>query len=166
MRLSFILLPLALAACAASDVNSLAAPTPAFAPERFFAGRTEGHGRVKVIFSSPRAIRVRSQGAVQGDGTILVDQIIEEEGKRPRARQWRLRPEGGGCYTGSLSDAQSTVAGRVEGNALHLRFRAYDLAVEQRIFLQPDGRTALNRMTLRKFGVAVARLDETIRRVG
>ena len=121
---------------------------------------------MKVIFSSGRTVRVRSHGVVQPDGAIVVDQIIEEEGKTPRSRQWRLRREGAGRYSGTLSDAQGPVAGRVQGNALQLRFRAYGLAVEQRIFLQPDGRTALNRMTLRKFGVPVARLDETIRRVG
>ncbi|MDQ4087840.1 MAG: DUF3833 domain-containing protein [Pseudomonadota bacterium] len=165
MRPAAIPLLLALAACG-GDVNSLAAPAPVFAPERFFAGRTEGRGRAKVIFSSPRAIRVRSHGAVRGNGTIVVNQIVEEEGRAQRTRQWRLRHEGGGRYTGALSDAQSPVAGQVRGNALHLRFRAYGLAVEQHIFLQPDGRTALNRMTLRKFGVPVARLDETIRRIG
>lgn len=166
MRAALPAILLAAGSCSQTDVSRLAAPAPAFAPERFFAGRTEGHGRLKLIFSSPRAIHVRSEGAVQGDGTIVLDQVIDEEGKPSRTRRWRLRHEGGGRYSGTLTDAQGPVAGRVQGNALHLRFRAYGLAVEQRIFLQPDGRTALNRMTLRKFGIPVARLDETIRRVG
>ena len=40
------------------------------------------------------------------------------------------------------------------------------LIAEQRLSMQPDGDTALNRMTVRKLGVVVAVISETIRRVG
>lgn len=36
------------------------------------------------------------------------------------------------------------------------------LAAEQFLYLQPDERTLLNRMTVRKFGLVVARVDERI----
>ena len=38
------------------------------------------------------------------------------------------------------------------------------MTMEQWIYLQPEGRTALNHATVRMFGVAVARLSETISR--
>ena len=36
---------------------------------------------------------------------------------------------------------------------------------EQWIYLQPDQRTALNRMRITKLGVTVAQIDETIRKI-
>ena len=55
----------------------------------------------------------------------------------------------------------------MDGNRLHLRFTTTDggLDAEQWLYLQPGGRVALNRMVLRKFGLPVATLDETIRKV-
>jgi len=38
-------------------------------------------------------------------------------------------------------------------------------AIEQWLTLARDGRSAQNRLTARKFGIVVARLDETIRKV-
>jgi hypothetical protein len=39
------------------------------------------------------------------------------------------------------------------------------VTAEQWIYLQPGGRTALNRMRLTKLGITVGRLDETIRKL-
>ena len=53
------------------------------------------------------------------------------------------------------------------GNTLAIRYRIRGgLAVRQWIALQPGGQVALNRMAVFKFGLPVARLTETIRRVG
>ena len=38
------------------------------------------------------------------------------------------------------------------------------LEVRQQLALQSDGRTILNRLSVRKFGLEVAYLDETIRK--
>ena len=39
-----------------------------------------------------------------------------------------------------------------------------DIIADQLLDLAPDGQSTHNRMRFRKFGVVVARLDETIRR--
>jgi Protein of unknown function (DUF3833) len=73
---------------------------------------------------------------------------------------------GGGRYGGTLSDAEGPLVAQITGNCLHLRYSAKGhLSVEQWLYLQPGGKVALNRMVVRKFGIRVARLDETIRRV-
>ena len=55
------------------------------------------------------------------------------------------------------------VAGDVNGNCLHLTYPMKGgMKVEQRIYLQPGGKTALNRMTVSKLGITVAHLNETI----
>ena len=69
-------------------------------------------------------------------------------------------------FTGTITDARGPVTGEVAGNVLHLRYRtAENLSVEQRITLHPGGRSAHNRMVFKRFGITVARYEETIRRV-
>ena len=92
--------------------------------------------------------------------------MAQDRGHRPETRQWRFRRLGPNRYAGTLSDAAGPVAGEVQGNMLHLRYPMKGgVSAEQWIYLQPDGRTALNRMRLTKLGITVGRLDETIRDV-
>lgn len=143
----------------------LAASAPAFSPERFFGGRTAGDGVLQVLASRPRTVRVLGAGRLEADETLVVMQQVREGDMPPRERSWRIRQVAPGRYAGTLSDAAGPVTGEVSGNMMRLRFRMKGgLAAEQRLFLQPDGRTVLNRMTIRKLGIAVATLAETIRK--
>jgi len=139
---------------------------PLAAAERFFVGRTEGQGTVHVMLSGRHAVRDRTRGRIAADGALVLDQIVEEQGKPARRRTWRLVRAGGNCITGSISDVSGDVRGEVQGNVLHLRYRlAEGASVEQWITLHPNGRTAANRMRFRRFGLNVATVEETIRRV-
>ena len=146
-----------------------AAPAPApvgSALENFFIGRTEGSGTVNVILSGRHAVRDRGRGWRDRSGALRLDQIVEEEGKPARRRSWRLVRAGGNRITGTISDARGPVAGELAGNTLHLRYRLTEgPSVEQWITLQPGGRSATNRMTFRRFGVRVATVESTIRKV-
>jgi hypothetical protein len=138
---------------------------PGSALERFFVGRTEGSGTVHIIMSGRHAVRDRATGRMQGN-TLVLDQVVEEEGKPARRRVWRLTRAGGNAVTGTISDARGPVTGTVSGNTLHLRYRMNDgPSVEQSITLQPGGRTATNRMTFRRFGLNVATVETTLRRI-
>ena len=162
-----VLLPLALAGCAGAR-SSLDAPTPVFSAEKFFSGHTEGRGQQKIDFSQSRAFTVSGDGEVEGDGTLVLDQVVEQDGKDPNRREWRIR-RSGDAYTGTLTDddTDGPVRGDVRGNRLHLRYKMKNgMKVEQWIYLQPGGRTALNRMRVSKFGVPVATIEETIRKQG
>ncbi len=154
------------AACAAAPARSgLAAAGPVFSPQAFFTGATVGEGTLRVALSRGRPIRVAGSGRVEPDGTLVLVQRIEQAGRRPRTRTWRLRPLDGTRFTGTLTDAVGPVRAKVQGNRLHIRFTARGgLGVEQWLFLQPGGQVALNRMAVRKFGIPVASLRETIRR--
>ncbi len=142
----------------------LQAPT---APEQFFVGRTEGAGTVHVMLSGRHGVRVHSRGRIDRSGALLIDQVVEEEGKPARRRSWRLVRSGPNRFTGSISDARGPVTGEVAGNVLHLRYRLIQggVSVEQWITLQPGGRSAHNRMVFRRFGFNVATMEETMRRV-
>ena len=133
--------------------------------ERFFVGRTEGVGTVRVILSGRHGVSDTTHGRIER-GTLILDQIVREEGKPARRRTWRLTRSGGNRITGTITDVSGAVAGELTGNVLHLRYRSAEgPSVEQWITLQPDGRSAHNRMVFRRFGVTVATVEETIRRV-
>lgn len=143
----------------------LLAAAPAAAPEQFFVGRTEGTGVANVIMSGKHGVRVRSHGRMEGAGTLVLDQVVQEEGKPARRRVWRLT-RSGNRLSGTLSDARGPVTGEVAGNVFHIRYRSNEgPSVEQWITFQPGGRTANNRMVFRKFGMSVATVQETIRKV-
>lgn len=144
----------------------VAAPTSAFPPpEQFFVGRTEGAGTVSIMLSGRHGVRDRSHGRIEQGGILVLDQIVEEEGKPARRSSWRL-VRSGDRITGTISDARGPVSGEVAGNVIRLRFRSGEGPwVEQSITLHPGGRTATNHMTFSRFGLTVATLESTIRRV-
>lgn len=159
--------------CMAASSASIAAekiappsPTPLFAPDQFFLGRTEGAGVLKVMMSKPEQLRVRSHGRLDGD-TLVLDQVVERPSEKPDQRQWRFKKLGPGRYSGSLSIAEGPVAMALSGNRLHLKYRLKKekVNVEQFIYLQPDGRAATNRMTLHRLGLKVGTLEEVIRKL-
>ena len=166
MRLLLTLLLIPLSACVGAQRPQPIDPAaPRFDAIGFFTGRTEGTGTLRKIFSGSRPLRVRGTGYREADGALVLDQLVEEAGSAPRRRQWRMRETSPGRYSGSLSDAEGPVTGEADGNRLHLRFRMNGgLDAEQWLTLSADGRVASNRMTVRKFGITVAAVSETIRK--
>ncbi len=151
------------ASCApAPSRDDVAAATPVFSAERFFAGPTRGDGVLSVITQSAQPVVVHGTGRVSDGGLLVLDQTVDRAGART-TREWRIRQISPGRYGGSLTDAVGPVAGEVTGNSLHLHFAMKGgEEVEQRLYLSPDGRSAHNLMTVRKWGVEVATLDERI----
>ncbi len=122
---------------------------------------------VKPLVGSRQSIIVQGTGRVEQDGTVVLDQTVQREGKAPVRRQWRIRDVGEGRYTGTLTDAIGPVTGSARGNRLELRYRLKEggLDAKQVLHLQPDGRTVLNWMKLSKLGLQVATVEETIRKL-
>lgn len=178
-RLNFVTFGAAVrlaASCAAlpflalAGASAAAAPPPAPAPagaafERFFTGVTEGSGTVQIALSGKHGVRDRSRGRMES-GVLLIDQVVEEEGKPARRRSWRLQRAGGNKVSGTISDAKGPVAGALTGATLHLKYRlAEGPSVEQWITLQPGGRAARNRMVFHRFGLRVASVETVLRKV-
>lgn len=162
-----LLLPLALLLTGCVPVPRVAAPPPAaaaFPVIAFFTGPTEGEGILRVATRDERRIWVTSMGRVEG-GELRVEQLVREEGKPPRQREWRIREIAPGRFAGSLSDAAGPVTGVAMPGRLTLRFPMRGaMQAEQQITLSGDGRSARNILTVRRFGLTLAVLDETIRR--
>lgn len=168
LKLTALLLPLALAGCAHTPRIAAApiapAPQPVFDVIAFFSGHSEGEGRLSKVFSGTERTQVRSFGKVEG-GALHLTQIIREGDKPQRTREWVIRKDGTNHFTGTLTDAEGPVTGEVDGNRLHLSFTMKGgFPTEQWLALSHDGQRAYNVMKVRKFGVTVAVLSEDIRK--
>ncbi|TCP96076.1 uncharacterized protein DUF3833 [Sphingomonas sp. PP-F2F-A104-K0414] len=159
-------LALFLASCAGAPRAATASAAPPFIAEHFFAGRLDGVGTLKIVLHTPASTHVTSVGHAGADGVLALDQHIEQQGKPARDRQWRIRPLGNGRYTGTLTDASGPVTGETQGNRLHLHFPMKGgMRVDQWLTLSADGQVAQNHLIVRKLGVTVATLEETIRKI-
>lgn len=139
---------------------------PQFRPERFFEGSTHGEGVMWVRTKADRRFLVNSTGHSEGDGTFVLDQTVTYDNGRVETRSFRLRHVGEDEYVGTLTGASGVVRARTMGNAFHVQYTIGHphVTMEQWIYLQPDGRTSLNRATVRILGIPVARISETIAR--
>lgn len=132
---------------------------------RFFSGHTEGTARLRIALHHSHAVRVHGRGRVESDGTLVLDQTVEQQGKPATTREWRIREIAPGRYAGTLTEAVGGMTGGSEGDRLTLRYRMkHGIHITQHLQLAPDGRSASNRLVATKFGIPVGRLDETIRK--
>ena len=164
-RLLIVQALLLLRGCA-SNVTLPATANAEFQPIAFFEGHSHGQGQLRKLFSPPVNVSVDSVGRMR-DGTLVLDQTIQESGKASSTRRWVIVRAGQGRYSGNLTDAVGKVDGRVEGARLYIRYTMkHGLVVQQQLAEQQDGRTVLNRLVVYKLGLRVATLNETIRKVG
>ncbi|KQN93013.1 hypothetical protein ASE95_10535 [Sphingomonas sp. Leaf231] len=144
----------------------LAAAPPAFDPLRFFTGRTRGTAELKAILHARQPVAVRGTGAIQPDGSLSLDQVVQEGDKPSRMRHWRLRRVAPGRYTGTLTDARGPVDGVVTGDRMQIDFTSTGgFRVSQSLTLAPDGRSLSNRLVAKRFGIKVAVLTERIEKL-
>ena len=98
-----------LAASAAFLVSATATAEP-LKPMRFFEGRTESFSTIKLLFKKPYRNHTVGRGLIEPDGSLLLVQRVEDDGKPPRERRWRIREIGPGRFAGAMSEANGPVA--------------------------------------------------------
>ena len=157
---------LSLGACSGPPDFPPPTDEPRLNPAVFFTGRSEGKATLHVLFSDPVPVRVESVGRRDRQGRLVLDQRVREGDKAARMRRWVLGNAGPSQWQGSLTDASGPVRVKSSKNSGVIRYRMNNgMDVEQQLRLQPGGRMLLNRLTVTKFGVRVAWLDETIRKL-
>lgn len=167
LRVAIALMPLVLSGCLdAFPRPEQPAAQPELLPDVFFAGRTRGEGTLTMRFRAPRTLRVEGLGQRDPDGTFRLDQTVTFDDGTVDTRTWHMRRTAANQYRATLSDAAGEVTAETSGNALHLHYLLRQPAVymDQWLYLQPDGRTVLNRATVTVLGIPWARLAETITR--
>lgn len=162
-----LVLPLMLIAYGcASNVTLPADGGAEFQPIAFFEGQTHGDGELQKLFGKRVTISVDSIGRLQ-NGTLILDQTIREAGKPASTRRWTITPVGHNRYSGTLTEAVGEVHANVVGSRGYIQYTLkHGLTVDQQLAQQRDGKTVLNHLVVHKFGVRVATLSETIRKVG
>lgn len=153
---------------AAAGASLLPAPATAGAlqPLQFFEGRTESVGTVKSFLKRPFNSRSFGRGRIEPDGSLTLVQRVEDEGKPPRERRWRIRQTGPRSYSGTMSEATSPVTIDEVSGRFRFRFKMKgNLSVEQWLAPLAGGMAARNRLTVRKLGMTVGTSSGTIRKV-
>jgi hypothetical protein len=155
-------LPLALVTLAASA----AADNPRLDMIAFFTGRTHSESILKVALHKPVRLVIDSVGGKGDKGDFVLIDTVHEGDKPVRTRKWIMRPAGPNRMTGTLTDATGPVELTASGDSATIRYVMQGgLRIEQRLELQPDGRTLSNHVIARKFGLKFARVDGTVRKL-
>lgn len=167
LRLAVALVPLLASGCLLPFPNVIQpAAQPELRPDAFFAGRTTGEGTLTTRFLAPRTLRVEGMGRRDPDGTFRLDQTVTFDDGAVETRTWRMRRTASNEFRATMSDAAGEVTAQSSGNTFHLRYllRQPRVYMDQWLYLQPDGRTVINRATVSVLGISWARLAETITR--
>jgi len=134
-------------------------------PMRFFEGRTESVSTIKVIMKKPYQSRTIGKGEIS-DGVLHLVQRVQEDGRSPYDRNWRMRQVAPGRFAGTMSEAKGPVTAEEFGGRYRFRFRMKgNVAIEQWLTPLPGGKAALSKVTIRKYGMTVGRSDGTIRKL-
>lgn len=135
-------------------------------PLNFFAGSTESVSIIKAFMRKPVHSRSVGRGKILPDHSLDLVQHVEEDGKPPHDRRWKIRQVGPGRFAGTMSDADGPVVIEDMGKGYRFRFKIKNnLSVEQWLTPIAGGAAARNRTTVRKFGITIARSEGTIRKV-
>jgi hypothetical protein len=136
-------------------------------PLRFFEGRTEVQGTVKVMFKKPYRTHTVGVGRIERDGTLTLLQRVEDEGKAPHERRWKVRQIGPDRFAATMTQAMGPVSIDKVGERYRFRFRIKgNLNVEQWLTPLPGGRAARSLIKVRRLGMTVATTEGVIRKVG
>ena len=135
-------------------------------PLRFFEGRTETVSTVKVVTKRPFRSRSLGRGIIRRDGSLDLQQRVEEDGEPPRDRRWLIRQVGKGRFVGTMTEARGPVTVEEVGDRYVFRFKMKgNLAVEQWLTPLPGGKSAQNKVTIRKLGVRVGNSEGVVRKL-
>ena len=153
---------LTLAGCAGPQLADYAAQRPVFDFRSYFNGPLLAHGLV-----TDRSGQVLRRFVVTmrcdwvGDSGTLDEQFVYDDGELQQ-RIWRVRAQADGSFVGTAADVVGQATGAASGSAFRWSYTlkvpaqgsVYELQFDDWIHLI-DERTALNKATMRKFGVRV-----------
>ena len=135
-------------------------------PLRFFEGRTESVGTVKLAMAKPYRSRAIGTGEILPDGSLKLVQRIEDQGQQPRHRRWHMRQVAPGRFSGTMSEARGPVTAEEVDGRFRFRFRMEgNVAVEQWLTPINGGRAAKSHVSIRKYGVRVGSSEAVIRKL-
>ena len=150
---------LALAGCAAPDIQDYASERPALDLRSYFSGTVDGYG----IFTDRggkvvRRFTVVIQCSWNGDQGVLDEDFTYSDGTKEK-RVWRITRLADGRYTGTAGDIVGQARGVARGNTLNWSYtmslpvdgRVIEVQFDDWMYLMDDT-VMLNKAEMSKFG--------------
>ncbi|MEP6972456.1 MAG: DUF3833 domain-containing protein [Betaproteobacteria bacterium] len=151
---------LALAGCAAPNIQDYAAQKPVFELRSYFNGTIDGYG----IFTDRggkvvRRFTVVIQSSWTGDQGVLDEDFTYSDGHKEK-RVWRIVQLPDGRYSGTAGDIVGQASGVARGNTLNWSYtmalpvdgRVIQVQFDDWMYLMDD-KVMLNKAEMRKFGI-------------
>ncbi len=147
------------------DVNSVSAPEP-FEITTFLLGRTRAWGVFEDRFGRLRRRFTVELNGYWRDDTFCLDETFNFDTGDVEVRKWLVRPADDGRFVATCDDCVGELRGTTEPNVLRMRYKfRLDLGTtvivvdfDDRIY-RMGHHTAVNRATMRKFGVRLGELS-------
>ncbi len=141
---------------------------PTFDPLKFFTGHTRSWGVFENTRGEPTERIVTETWGRMVEGELRMEQDLYIGSKTRSHRSWRMRRIDEHHFAATANDIIGTVHGEARGNAFFWCFTLalkpgnplFNVRMCQRMYLQPDGKTMINRDTIRKFGIVVSGVTE------
>lgn len=155
-----------LAVAAAFFFSAPATAEPLDNPMRFFEGRTESVGTIKILMKQAFRSFSVGTGRIEPDGSLFLVQQVRDEGRPLRERRWKIRQVGPGRFLGSMSEAHGPVSIEEVGGSYRFSYKMKgNLSVVQLLVPMAGGKAARSSVKIRKFGMPVGSSEGTIRKV-
>ena len=166
------LLSLVMVSCSGLKPEDFAAQRPVLEIEKYYSGHTLSSGIIESRGGKPlKRVRTETWGQLRNGELHMKQDITFNEGL-PETRTWVIRRLDKHHYEARVDHVIGKVRGESWGNTLRLD---YVLALQPSnplsyvrmthwMQLQPDGKTLLNSVTVKKSGVVVARITEIFRK--
>ncbi|MFN3746950.1 MAG: DUF3833 family protein [Hyphomicrobiaceae bacterium] len=138
---------------------------------RFLRGRTLAWGIVEDRFGTlRRRFNVEMNGYWEGGSFLLDEQFVYDTGERER-RQWRITPLDHGRFSATCDDCIGHAEGECLEDAIRMSYcfrmqvgeRTITVRIADRLYRMGDD-LAINRATIRKWGVKLGELSIFFRR--
>ena len=159
------------AGCHSLPVTHFADATPRLDPMAYFTGHTQSWGVFETRAGDPaRRFRTDCHGRREGD-TLVLDQTFTYDDGHQQLRHWRIRRVDAHRFAATANDVVGTGTGEAYGNTFRWEYTVAlkpghpleNVRLRQWMYLQEDGRTLLNRGSVRALGIEVAQVTEQFR---
>lgn len=153
-------------ACSANETKDYAAKTPTNDIRHYLSGRLEAYGMLQDRGGEvTKKFVVKMEGRWKGNEGELEEHFQYDDGKTDQ-RTWKITFTDDHHFTATAHDCIGIAQGSQHGDAMNMKYTlrvpykdsTIDLAMDDWIFMQMDGKTALNVTSMKKFGFEVGRL--------
>lgn len=160
------------AGCHTLKPESFAGAEPRFEPEKFFEGPTRSWGVIESRSGRPKSrFRTEMMGRREGNDLVITQDFTFEDGHKQQ-RVWRMRRIDDHRYVATANDVVGVSRGQAYGNTFHWEYTLAlrpgnplaNVRFKLRMYLQADGETMINKVTISKLGVIVAQTTEHFHR--